>query len=49
MAGSLIRSVDIPSKGEGTITVTAPGLSRGIYAYSIEADGKVIDTKKMIH
>jgi hypothetical protein len=49
MSGKLIRTVNISTKGEGTITVNTANLSKGVYTYSIVADDKVIDSKKMIH
>lgn len=49
MVGKMIKSVVITERGEGTFTVFAPGLSKGIYTYSIFADGKLIDTKQMVH
>ena len=46
--GSLIKSVAI-EKGEGSITVHATNLRKGTYTYSLVADGRVIESKKMIH
>jgi hypothetical protein len=48
-SGSLIKTVPITDKGEGTITVNAFNLRKGVYTYSIVVDGKVLDTKQMIH
>ena len=47
--GNAIKRFDIREKGEGNVTFNASNLKRGIYMYSIVADGKLIDTKKMIH
>ena len=47
--GKVIKTVAITERGEGIFTVFAPGLSKGIYTYSIIADGKLIDTKQMVH
>ena len=47
--GSLIKSVDLKEKGAGTITVHASDLASGTYSYSIFADGRLIDTKIMVH
>lgn len=47
--GKLIKSVPIDSRGEGIISITAANLHSGVYSYSIVADGKVIDTKLMVH
>ncbi|HKO82171.1 MAG TPA: T9SS type A sorting domain-containing protein, partial [Chitinophagaceae bacterium] len=46
--GTVLRTVDILEKGKGEINVYAPDLSSGIYTYSLIADGKVIETKKMV-
>jgi hypothetical protein len=47
--GNVIKKVDIRARGEGNITIDASNLRKGVYKYSIIADGKVIDTKTMIH
>jgi hypothetical protein len=47
-AGKLIQSADITTTGAGELTVFANDLSNGVYTYSLIADGKVLDTKKMI-
>ena len=49
VAGRLIKSVPLDSRGEGSVMITTPYLSSGVYTYSIIADGKIIDTKQMIH
>ena len=36
-------------KGEGTVTVHAGNLRNGTYTYSLVADGRVVESKKMIH
>jgi len=46
--GKIIKSVDIQERGNGVLQVYASNLSSGIYTYSIIADGKVVDTKKMM-
>lgn len=47
--GILIKKFNIPAKGAGNITFYAGRLRKGVLSYSIIADGKLIDTKKMIH
>ena len=47
--GNAIKRSDVREKGEGNVTFNASNLKKGIYMYSIVADGKLIDTKKMIH
>ncbi len=46
--GTILKTVDINEKGEGQINVFAADLSSGNYTYTLVADGKVMDTKKMI-
>jgi hypothetical protein len=47
--GSLIETVELPQKGEGSITVSALNLKSGMYSYSLLLDGKIVETKQMIH
>jgi hypothetical protein len=47
--GRVIKTVQLEEKGDATLTVFTSNLSKGIYNYSIVADGKVIDTKRMVH
>jgi len=47
--GSLIKTVNLKEKGAGTITIHGTDLSSGTYSYSIMADGRIIDSKKMVH
>lgn len=46
--GQVIQTVDIKTRGKGKINVFASDLSSGLYNYSLVADGKVIDNKKMV-
>ncbi|MDH4471195.1 MAG: tail fiber domain-containing protein [Fluviicola sp.] len=47
--GKLINSMDInPVVGKGSVSVFANDLTNGIYTYTLVADGKIIDTKKMM-
>lgn len=46
--GNVLKEVEIRHKGAGTIKVYATELTAGIYNYSLIADGKVMDTKKMV-
>jgi len=46
--GKLFKSVDIIDKGVGSINVKVKDMASGLYTYSLEIDGKLIDTKKMI-
>jgi hypothetical protein len=47
--GMLIKRFDISTKGEGSVTFLSSGLRKGIYTYSLFADGRLVATKKMIH
>jgi hypothetical protein len=46
--GTLIKTVKVEN-GEGVLTVNAANLRSGTYTYSIIADGRILDTKKMVH
>lgn len=47
--GKLINTVDLEAKaGKGSVHVFANDLSNGLYTYTLVADGKIIDTKRML-
>jgi hypothetical protein len=46
--GTILKVVDVKEKGRGQLNVFAADLSSGIYTYSLIADGKLIETKKMV-
>jgi hypothetical protein len=46
--GQLIQTLDIKTRGKGKVNVFASDLSSGLYHYSLVADGKVVDSKKMV-
>jgi hypothetical protein len=48
MSGILIQVVNISEKRTGMLNVFGDDLSSGIYTYTLIADGKVIETKKMV-
>lgn len=48
MKGLQIKSIPIQSKGNGSITINGSELMSGMYIYTLIADGKEIDTKRMI-
>ena len=48
MQGKQVKKIDIDARGTSRITVTGQGLTEGMYLYSLIADGKVVQTKKMI-
>ncbi len=46
--GQIIQTVDIKTRGKGKVNVFASDLSSGLYHYTLVADGKVVDSKKMV-
>lgn len=48
MQGTLLRTNALHDRGNGQITVNASELKPGMYLYSLVADGKEMDTKRMI-
>ncbi len=48
LQGVTLQSYPITQRGKVTVTVLGGSLQAGVYAYSLIADGQVIDTKKMI-
>ena len=48
LSGKQIASFQLTDKGTSSITITSEKLAAGIYIYSILADGKIIDTKRMV-
>jgi hypothetical protein len=48
LSGRIIKQVDIAERGNGKMTVYGENLQKGIYTYSLIADGKLIATKKMV-
>jgi hypothetical protein len=46
--GLLIKKFDIRATGEGSITFYSGDTRKRFYSYSIIADGKLVDTKKML-
>lgn len=48
LSGKQISTFPITEKGASSITLTSEHLAAGIYIYSIVADGKSVDSKRMI-
>lgn len=48
LTGKQITTLPIEVRGSSSVTVTSEKLAAGIYIYSIVADGKVVDSKRMI-
>jgi hypothetical protein len=49
LMGNVIKTVNIQTRGEGSLNISASNLRKGVYTYSIVADGRVIESKQMIH
>lgn len=48
MQGQQIRKIEITDRGESSITIQGSELSAGMYIYSLIADNREIDSKRMI-
>lgn len=48
MNGQQLKSIELYKKGNGDITINGGEYKAGMYMYALIADGKVIDTKRMI-
>ena len=48
MSGSPIKNIQITQKGKGNIIINGSELRAGMYLYTLIADGKDVDTKRMI-
>lgn len=46
--GNKVAQVDITARGATSVTLTAATLSEGMYLYSLVADGKIVETRRMI-
>ena len=46
--GKSIKTVEITDRGNGRINVFGSDLSKGVYSYTLIADGQVIATKRMV-
>lgn len=48
MNGSELKSINIPSRGNGTIAFSGGELAAGTYAYTLFVDGRQADSKWMM-
>lgn len=48
LTGKKLEQVDITSRGKLAVTIDATSLTDGMYLYSLIADGKVVETRRMI-
>jgi flagellar hook assembly protein FlgD len=45
--GSVLKQINLNTKGKGSVTIKASILSSGAYQYSLIIDGKIIASKQM--
>lgn len=48
LSGKQVAMFPITEKGAASITITSEKLAAGIYIYSVMADGKILDSKRMV-
>ncbi len=48
MNGSIVKNITLPTKGNGSISISAGTIAAGVYTYTLVADGKTFDSKQMI-
>ena len=48
MNGMIVKSIELPSRGNGQLTLETPQLLSGVYTYNLVINGNITDTKKMI-
>lgn len=46
--GSKVAQVDITTRGKTSVSLSGANLSEGMYLYSLVADGKIVQTRRMI-
>lgn len=48
MQGTLVKSFPLNERGESIVSITAQELNPGMYIYTLTADGREVDSKRMI-
>jgi len=48
LEGKQMKSIQVQSRGDVTVKISASELAAGMYLYSLIVDGKVVDTKRMV-
>lgn len=48
MNGKKIKQIDVLERGDVEVVITSEGLEAGMYLYSLIADGKIVNTKRMV-
>lgn len=47
-SGTILKTSHIKEKGKGSVLIYGSNLSSGVYSYTLLADNKPIDTKRMV-
>ena len=48
LEGKQMKNIHVSDRGDVSVKILGNELSAGMYLYSLIADGKIVDTKKMI-
>jgi len=48
LQGKKVQQVNLTARGKQTVQLNAASLADGMYLYSLIADGKVVETRRMI-
>jgi trimeric autotransporter adhesin len=48
LEGKQMKNIQVPDRGQVSVKISRSELSAGMYLYALIADGKVVDTKRMI-
>jgi len=48
LEGKQMKNIQVRDRGEVSVKISGSELSAGMYLYALIADGKVVDTKRMI-
>lgn len=48
LEGTQLKSIEVKGRGEQTVKLSGNELKAGIYLYAFIADGKIVDTKRMV-
>ena len=48
LEGKQMKNVQVSDRGQVSVKISGSELSAGMYLYALIADGKVVDTKRMI-
>ena len=48
LEGKQMKNVQVRDRGQVSVKISGSELSAGMYLYALIADGKVVDTKRMI-